>query len=235
MWFKAAACSPVKIAQEGDAAIGVAGAVHSTFEELFLSNNGVRAVVGLVSGAGITTANDRCIWTDNGGGLGLVVQEGVTIFTLPNCGGPVLSYPVRVIESVQMNLNGELLVQATLNDAASTRGIWMIRSGAVYPFLAKNDPVFDSTDTLRVIATVRVSKQFGFNAALGNGPIGRMRAFNESNQSALLIQHSGGSGSYLVNCALSPCWSPSRWDCRRPRGRSGRPVEKHLSGRDDQP
>jgi hypothetical protein len=200
------------IAREGNAAPDTTGLplalgeCYGTLDELFIANNDKTAFAGTlkVGVNGVTTANDRCIWKDESGtgaAVRLIAREGVTVLSAAPCGmAPIIS-TIRTIQSMQMNLNGDIVIQATLNDAASTPGIWMYSGGSFSLVLAKGDQVLDENQVPRLVSNVTISKRNPFATLTGGGPVGRLRAFNESGQVALLVAHSGGSGAYFVGKA----------------------------------
>ncbi len=115
----------------GDAAPGIAGASFDSFDPPIAGDGGHVAFVGYVSGGGVAPTNDSGIWVRNpGGGLSLLIREGLTLEVLPGVMRTIASFQVggynngdRPQQMVSINGAGRMVfwVEFTNGDSAVIR------------------------------------------------------------------------------------------------------------------
>lgn len=211
VWRRSPAGVISLVARENAPAPGtLPGVVFSAFQEMFIANTGVQILVVTledpVNGT-VTLANDRAIYGDFGSGLVLLAREGETVLNGEDANP---AGTIGTIEVVQMNLDGDLLMQARLQTSAgpptvtisNDLGVWTRANLAGSNFkqvIREGQEVYDSTLASVNVITLALSKQFAFNIGQGNGPVGRLRSLNETEDSvALTVTHTGGRGAYFI-------------------------------------
>jgi hypothetical protein len=128
------------VAIDGAHAPGTAGGVNFGesfpnlgnvgFGEPVFNNAGQVAFRASLTGTGVTTANSRGIWTEDGSGVRLVIRDGMSAPSF----GPGVEYS-DAIEPIYLNDGGQLAFQAALrgigiNDSNNT-AIWFDQSGSL--------------------------------------------------------------------------------------------------------
>ena len=101
------------VARQGDTAPGTGGAAFSGFSQPALNDDGDTAFVGALTGTGVTSSNNRGVFTDSGGTLGLVARTGDAA---PGTGGAVFS----LFNTPVLNNSGDTAFTANLAGAGVT-------------------------------------------------------------------------------------------------------------------
>lgn len=192
VWFHDGALNLVAV--EGDAVPGVAGAFFDTFEELFLANNAVIAIVAIArdtAGAGGNLIG-RGIWVDDGGGLELVALVGQNALKKD---GVAVHGQITAIHQVSMNMDGDLVVEMT---AGGTKGVWVREVGATATrqLIVAGDKTYNTDRQVGTVTTVDLPEKEDFTA-FGGGPFGRARAMGEDGVPLLRINSTIGNGLYF--------------------------------------
>ena len=187
-----ASISPVAL--EGEAAPGLVGAFFNTFEELFLANNGVIAVVATVRDAGATNLG-RGVWIDAGAGLELVAQDGQNAFKKD---GVTVHGVITDIWQVTMNMDGDLALEMT---AGGVKGIWQreaVAAATTKQLLVVGDKIYDANRQVRTPNIIDLPETESFTSE-GGGPLGRARSLGDDDVPLVWLNFPTGSGLYFVD------------------------------------
>jgi hypothetical protein len=85
LWTKTTAGTLSKLIVKGDIATGApSGVKFSRFTRFFIADNGDALFTAVVTGPGVTTANDQGVWLRHGGSLEMLLREGDPA---PDCDG----------------------------------------------------------------------------------------------------------------------------------------------------
>lgn len=198
VWFYDDSLTTItEVAIEGDAAPGVAGAFFHSFEELFLANGGVIALVAVVR----DTANDtgsligRGVWMDAGAGLELVALVGEDALEKD---GVTVHGVITAISHVTMNMDGDIAVEMT---AGGVKGIWQregVAAAATTQLLTVGDTAYDTNRQVRTVSAIYLPESEDFTS-FGGGPFGRSRSLGEDAVPLLWINFIGSSGLYFAD------------------------------------
>jgi hypothetical protein len=115
------------IARSGDPAPGIPGAIHSSLSsDLDLSRSSTIAFFSILTGAGITSANNACLWLSDAGTTTLLAREGDQAPSLP--AGVLFGSSLDVI------FGGQVAGQDTLVLLADLQGAGVVASNrsAIY-------------------------------------------------------------------------------------------------------
>lgn len=185
------------VAREGDAAPGVAGAFFDSFEELFLADGEIVAIVAMArdTADGSGSMIGRGVWLDAGAGLELVAMVGQNALKRD---GVTVHGSITAILQVTMNMAGDLALEMT---AGGTNGVWRREAVAASPtrqLLAVGDKVYDTNRRGRTVTIVNLPEADGYTA-FGGGPFGRSRSLNEDGAPLLALNFATGSGLYFAD------------------------------------
>lgn len=119
------------IVKVGDAAPGVAGATFTGFDLPLVGGQEQAAFLGVITGPGITSANNQGLWREgaNGGGLALLLRTGDTISTTAGAKTvQAIDFPGsgqtdRRWEQPVMDSNGRILMNVIFTDGSSSQMI----------------------------------------------------------------------------------------------------------------
>jgi len=189
------------VAREGDAAPGTASGVNFGSLGLpVLNDAGQTAFLSLLTGTGVDGTNDRGIFSESGGTLGLVAREGDAA---PGTGagvnfGSFQSSPV-LNDAGQTAFLGVLT--GTGVDSTNDRGIFATDLGGILQLIAREGDQFDiNPDPLFV--ENRTISSLSLVAGSG-GSDGRPTSLNNAGQLAFLLGFTDGSeGIFVANTRL---------------------------------
>lgn len=187
------------VAVEGDAAPDEAGLAmvdvfFNSFEELFLANNGVLAIVAQTRN-GIGTLTGRGVWIDAGAGLELVALVGQNALEKD---GVTVHGTISAINQVTMNMDGDLAVEMT---AGGVKGIWLreaVAASATTQLMAVGDKVYDANRRVRTPSALYLPESEDFTSS-GGGPLGRSRSLGDDDVPLVWLNYPGVSGLYFVD------------------------------------
>jgi len=190
------------IADSGQAAPGVAaGGVYSSFSNPVLNAAGNTAFLSFLTGSGVTSTNDRGIWSAGGGSLALVAREGSAAPGVA-AGGVYSDFGNPVI-----NAAGQTAFSGTFTgtgvDSSNDAGLWatdingttlVVREGDLFD-VDPNDGVLNKT--ISGIAFIAVS----------GGEDGRAMTFNDSGLLAFQLSFTDSTSGIFT--ALVPIPEPA--------------------------
>ena len=117
------------IVKVGDAAPGVAGATFTGFDLPLVGGQEQAAFLGIITGPGVTSANNQGLWCEgaNGGGLTLLLRSGEVITTTQGAKTvQAIDFPGsgqtdRRWEQPVMDSNGRILMNVIFTDGSSSQ------------------------------------------------------------------------------------------------------------------
>ncbi len=192
--YDAGTTSLSEVAVEGDAVPGVAGAFFHDFQELFLANNGVLAIVAVARDTANNTGSliGRGVWIDAGGGLELVALVGENAFEKD---GVTVFGPVTSINQVTMSMDGDLALEM---NGGSSKGVWYREATVAATTrlqIALGDKTYDGNRQVRIVSGVDLPEAEVFTPS-GGGPLGRARSLRNDGVPLLHVKMNSDSGSY---------------------------------------
>jgi len=189
--------SPVAI--EGGAVPGVAGAFFENFEELFLGDGGVIAIVATARDTADGTGSliGRGVWIDAGAGLELVALVGQSALDKDG----VTAYgTVTDIYQVTMNVGGDLALEMRANVSGSlVKGVWVreaVAAAATRRLISVNDKTYDTQRQVSTVSSIELPKSETFTA-FGGGPYSRQRPLGEDGVPLLWLDTSASRGLFF--------------------------------------
>ena len=204
VWSEGGGSGLELVAREGDAAPGTSGALFSGFRDVVLNDAGQTGFTGSVTGSGVSSSNNRGIWSEGGGnGLKLVAREGDAA---PGTSGAFFSS----FRSPIFNRAGQTAFLAELTGTGVTfgndTGIWAEDTAGNLRLIARTGDLLDVDDgpgtDLRTISSL------SFFENTGNED-GRRSGFNDLGQLAFgarftdnIINNS--SGIFVSNLVAVP-------------------------------
>jgi hypothetical protein len=107
------------LARMGSAAPGAGGALYDSFTTggLSMNNSGKVTFISILSGTGVTSSNNRAVYSDVGGSVQLVARAG---------GGRFKEFVLPTINDA-----GQIGFYAVLDTGASPQGLWIKRNGGI--------------------------------------------------------------------------------------------------------
>ncbi len=195
--YDSALTTTTAVALEGDPVPGVAGAFFDSFEELFLADGEVIAIVAFArdTADGSGTLIGRGVWIDAGSGLELVAMVGQNALEKD---GVSVHGSITAIHQVTMNMAGNLAIEMT---AGGGKGIWQreaVAASATRQLLVVGDKLYDTNRRVRVPNLIVLPEAEDFTA-YGGGPFGRSRSLREDDVPLLWLNLPGASGLYFAD------------------------------------
>lgn len=192
--YDAGTTSVSEVAVEGEAVPGVAGAFFHDFQELFLANNGVLAIVAVARDTADNTGSliGRGVWIDAGAGLELVALVGQNAFEKD---GVTVFGPVTSINQVTMSMDGDLALEM---NGGGSKGVWYREATVAATtrlHIGIGDKTYDSNRQVRTIAGLDLPEAEVFTPS-GGGPLGRSRSLRNDGVPLLHVNMNSDSGSY---------------------------------------
>ncbi len=179
------------VARTGDLAPGTS-ADFSLLINPVLNGAGQTAFTGFLSGAGVSSSNDRGIWSEEGGSLDLIARKG--------SGAPGTSADFSFLSSPILNGEGQTAFWANLTgtgvDNSNNFGIWAQDTSGVLTLIARNGDQLDVDDGLGT--DLRTISELGFIAFNGSED-GRASVFNNLGQVVFRASFTDGSSGIFVS------------------------------------
>ncbi|MDQ3438754.1 MAG: PEP-CTERM sorting domain-containing protein [Planctomycetota bacterium] len=134
IWMGTSAANMTMLGRRGDSAPGADTAVFQNFARPVVNGNGMLATLGTLSGGGVTTSNDRGIWTSTGAALTKFVRAGEIA---PGTGGA--SYDDFFVPGINDagNIGFATILQGSGVTTANDRALYIGNSPASLTLLAR--------------------------------------------------------------------------------------------------
>lgn len=188
----AAGGSLAVVARRGSPAPGMGTGVNfSGFGDVQLNGEGQVAFSSILTGAGVTSANDSSLWSTSGSGLGLAAREGA------HAPGAAAGQNFSSFIEPAFNSAGQLAFTATLTGTGITptndRGVWAEGlDGSLRLVAREGDALEVSPGATRTISEVYFAGGF-------NTEDGRRVGFNDFGEVAFLAKFTDGSSGLFVS------------------------------------
>ncbi len=198
------------VVREGDAVPDTApGVVYSFLGDPVLNGVGQIAFRGSLTGPGVDATNDRGIWSESSGSLGLVAREGDDV---PNMEPGVvfgdLNFSRPLLNGVgQIAFVGQLT--GTGVDSTNDSGIWVTDLDGLLTLVVREGDLLDVNDDplindLRTISSVDLTDGLGARPTSSGGEDGRATSFNDASQLAFRLGFTDGSEGIFVATVPEP-------------------------------
>lgn len=204
--YKSISGSVSAVAVEGELAPGPGTAYFTNFEEIFFANNGTVAFVATTRTTPDNSGTNlgRGVWVEIAGTLEYVARVGQQV--LDKDGSTVYGNVVS-LQSVSMNLDGDLILELTTNPGTvkciytkeATAGSPLVQYLTASGSASYGDVAYNESRKRYKITSAVIPKLENFTDN-GGGPIGRGLTYNTSNRPMLRMSFDdGSSGLYLLD------------------------------------